>query len=603
MAYVPNATTVTEPIESRSVESAALEFRTLKEKVVDLAAQVATEDAKDLRVPESTVNPIPAVSGRAGKVLGFDASGQPIAVAIAGTDDPSLRADLAASSGASLVGYTPAGIGAVATTVQGKLRETVSVFDFMTSAQIADVQAGTASLDVTAAVQSAINAVGSNGWFGETLLFPDGHYKITAAITIDKNITLSGYGARISSSGARCFDLGSAAYLTDLNAGYYYVQIRGLHITHTGANEVIRNQGIRKVIVEDVRTTGGSHAFYSEGCYGGGAINGCRFQNATSHGVNLVQRNNLFVVRDTAVLASAGYGIALTTVTAENKGIKLQNVDLEGNAGAIYIAGNASNIDIDGCWFENNTVFNITVNNAAGTSNKYGITIHNCQITGAGDDVLIGTDTAGTLIEGVSVFDNEFVDSDLVVIGNGKVANFREWSNRFSATGTKTLPTSELQTTAAGVMPQFSAAPTEPYGYAATGQQGEIRYSATTGRVWIKTNSGNGAGGWMLMQGQAVGDYSYDIATLPTGSTPSVLQKRACRTNNGSATSVTSFAGGFVTQELIIYGLDGGNTTIVHGTNIRLAGGVNFTLGDNDTIHLLCVNGTKWVEVARSNNT
>jgi hypothetical protein len=39
-------------------------------------------------------------------------------------------ADLAASSGASLVGYLPAGTGAVATTVQTKLRESVSVKDF-----------------------------------------------------------------------------------------------------------------------------------------------------------------------------------------------------------------------------------------------------------------------------------------------------------------------------------------------------------------------------------------------------------------------------------------------------------------------------------------
>lgn len=51
----------------------------------------------------------------------------------------------------SLVGYTPAGTGAVATTVQSKLRESVSVFDFMTGAQIADVKAGIGSIDVTTA--------------------------------------------------------------------------------------------------------------------------------------------------------------------------------------------------------------------------------------------------------------------------------------------------------------------------------------------------------------------------------------------------------------------------------------------------------------------
>ncbi|HQT51121.1 MAG TPA: tail fiber domain-containing protein, partial [Acidovorax defluvii] len=44
--------------------------------------------------------------------------------------DAHLRADLAASSGASLVGFQQAGTGTVTTTVQAKLRETVSVKDF-----------------------------------------------------------------------------------------------------------------------------------------------------------------------------------------------------------------------------------------------------------------------------------------------------------------------------------------------------------------------------------------------------------------------------------------------------------------------------------------
>src|SRR3990170_7569693 len=49
----------------------------------------------------------------------------------------SLRADLAASSRASLVGYMPAGTGAVATDVQAVLRETVSINRFKNAAAIA----------------------------------------------------------------------------------------------------------------------------------------------------------------------------------------------------------------------------------------------------------------------------------------------------------------------------------------------------------------------------------------------------------------------------------------------------------------------------------
>lgn len=457
--------------------------------------------------------------------------------------------------------------------------------------------------DSTSAIQAAIDAISSEDWFGQVLEVPTGTYKITAALTLpSNNIVISGYGAEFVSTGARCFDIGDAAYLTNLSAGYYYVEICGLNITHSGANEVIRNRGVRKVLLKEVKTTGGSHAFYSEGCFAGGMIDNCRFISATSHGINLAQRNNIFVVKNTSVLSSGGYGVQINTSTAENKGIKLHNVDLEGNVGAIFIAGNSGNIDIDGCWFESNTLFNIKIDNTAGTSNKYAITISNCQITGSGIDVLIGTSAVGTTLDGISVFNNEFANSALTVISGDKVNNFREWANRLSGTATKTLPTSGLLTTSSGVLPLFETAPSEPFGYTATGHQGEIRYSATTGRTWIKVNSGDSAGGWMLTQSQYVYNYSSSIIDLPTGATPSVAFRKSCTTNNSGATSVTSFADGFASQELIIVGNDGGNTTIVHGTNIRLAGGANFTLGNNDTIHLVCTTGTKWVEVSRSDN-
>lgn len=96
---------------------------------------------------------------------------------------------------ASHVEYDPVGTGAVATTVQSKLRESVSVFDFMTPAQIADVQAGTALIDVTAEIQAAINAM--SGTYqptvltaltpGSTLFFPAGVYKITAPLVVTKS--------------------------------------------------------------------------------------------------------------------------------------------------------------------------------------------------------------------------------------------------------------------------------------------------------------------------------------------------------------------------------------------------------------------------------
>jgi hypothetical protein len=53
--------------------------------------------------------------------------------------------------------FTPAGAGAVTRTVQEKLRDVVSVFDFMSSSEVADALSGTNALDCTAALQAAIN--------------------------------------------------------------------------------------------------------------------------------------------------------------------------------------------------------------------------------------------------------------------------------------------------------------------------------------------------------------------------------------------------------------------------------------------------------------
>ena len=486
--------------------------------------------------------------------------------------------------------FLPAGAGADPRTVQSKLRDTISVLDFGADP--------TGAVDSAAAFQEAINAIYSPaeniGW-GGTLLIPPGTYRIDSVLTIDKHINIEGYGARLNSSGVRCFDLGNVTYLTNLALGYYRVRIAGLYINHAGAGEVIRNQGIRRIVLERVQTIGGLHSLYTEGAYDCPVILNCRFQNSTSHGVNIAQRNNLFTMQSTAVLGSGGYGIHMNTAGAELKGVKLWNVDTEGCAGGIFIGGNTGNVLMDGCWFENNTVFNIRVDNTAGTANKYGISIYNCQITGAGVDVLIGNDAVGgTLIVGVEVSACEFSDSDLVVIGGDKVTEFVEFANRRSGTSTFTIPSAPLAGPLGAAAVRYGTAPTEPFGFAASGVQGDIRYGS--GRVWVRN-----ASGWLMLQGAAVDAYTATMQSLPTGATPSVANLRWAGTNNGGATTITDFTNGYVGQELILWGADGGNTTIGHGTNIRLAGGANFTLGTDDTIHLMRTN-TKWVEVARSNN-
>jgi len=91
--------------------------------------------------------------------------------------------------------YTP--LGGVATTVAAKLALTISVFDYMTAAQQANVALYIGSIDVTAAVQAAINAVAAAG--GGFCDCPAGSYKIgtggAGLLISTNNVKLRGAGA------------------------------------------------------------------------------------------------------------------------------------------------------------------------------------------------------------------------------------------------------------------------------------------------------------------------------------------------------------------------------------------------------------------------
>ena len=126
---------------------------------------------KDVEPPTTGVDmTIPLKSQRLGKYLAFNSvTGAPEVVAGTG----------GSVTDASLVNYTPAGTGAVVTTVQNKLRESVSVKDFGA--------VGDGTTDDTAAIQAAINYVVKG-----TIIFPDstGSYKTTAVFSSDTNITM-----------------------------------------------------------------------------------------------------------------------------------------------------------------------------------------------------------------------------------------------------------------------------------------------------------------------------------------------------------------------------------------------------------------------------
>jgi hypothetical protein len=150
------------------------------------------------------------------------------------TLDAALRSDLASESdaakGSSLVGYLPAGTGAVGMTQQEKNRETVSVFDFFTDAQRADVIARTLSVDVTSAFIAAITHVTGGG----KVFCPAGSYLLSNLVIVGASyVTLEGEG-----EGATILDFTNVAsgdalhFGWDLNdGGCQNISVRNLTIT------------------------------------------------------------------------------------------------------------------------------------------------------------------------------------------------------------------------------------------------------------------------------------------------------------------------------------------------------------------------------------
>ena len=152
---------------------------------------------------------------------------------------------LTASSGSSLVGYLPAGTGAVATTVQAKLRENVSVLDFYANGVSGAPVDPTGVIDSTLGIQAAITAA-------RNVHIPVGTYKISSTITIPSNTCVWGDGIGIT-----ILSMNAATTAITLTTSAGYISIRDIQITRTGAGQSLTSGvcGIDGQTVHDIELT------------------------------------------------------------------------------------------------------------------------------------------------------------------------------------------------------------------------------------------------------------------------------------------------------------------------------------------------------------
>lgn len=138
--------------------------------------------------------------------------------------DAQLSSDLSnaddVTRGDALVAVKSPLAGATARTQHDKNQDFVSIFDFMTSDQIADVRAKTNLIDVSSALTAAVAAA-------DLIYFPPGSYRLNSEVTIDRSITLIGSaGNEYGSEGVTIYVAHNNAALAGLKVGYSNNNIR-----------------------------------------------------------------------------------------------------------------------------------------------------------------------------------------------------------------------------------------------------------------------------------------------------------------------------------------------------------------------------------------
>lgn len=185
-------------LDGSPLDNGRVYFGTTGANPVTSPATVYWDDAltQPVAQPAQTMNGVihrsgtPAVvysSGSVSMLVQNSAGAQILYAASVVAIDGTLRADLAntatANLGSKLIGWLRSAASAVATTLKDWLGwQEVNVFEFMTAAQIADVQGYTYAIDVSTPILNAINAARTLG--GYRVRFPAGGYLASIDYTV-----------------------------------------------------------------------------------------------------------------------------------------------------------------------------------------------------------------------------------------------------------------------------------------------------------------------------------------------------------------------------------------------------------------------------------
>jgi len=442
---------------------------------------------------------------------------------------------------ASQVDYTQGDTGSQVRTVESKLQDTVSVFDFMTTAQIAAVKAGTFLVDVTAPILAAIASP------AQEIYFPQGGYLVdntvagTPAILIGSvtaGKTLRGAGRQATvirnvGDGAAIASIGNAI-IPNTSITIADMSIEGQPGTGPGVLLSYTSQAVLERLdlsahgTDGIKVQLGAHISIidcwsrvntSDGLLIGDSaffvdVRGCTFESNSRHGVTISQDGGAASPRWATFTGSAFRTNAVRNVNVEavrdirlfgcssevvGSGATLRHVSVDGGGGL------ASSVILDGCSI-------VGINGAATTVGVYAAACEDLTVsqsvidcTGSTAYNLLGTASRTRLVQ------------NAIIVGT-------ETDNGTGTVKTTTSTTEYVQTTATSIMRLAFRAITNAFRFRTLVAGGTFPIFEMQGwRIWLDNTTANlrvkSTDPASQSDGLSVGPGldSYTVATLPVG--------------------------------------------------------------------------------------
>ncbi|MHB8674549.1 MAG: hypothetical protein ACYDAK_12855 [Candidatus Limnocylindrales bacterium] len=282
------------------------------------------------------------------------------------TEPSTTPATLAAPSGASLVGWIYAAVGAVAATIQNWIGWwPFNVYGFMTVAQIAAVQADnysdpTMSGQVTASIQDAMDAVYTNK--GGSIFIPRGVYRINANLVqkIDAvtsawfrilgdgmtttNIYGGDAGAGLVGYGIQIFGAAPPSYAS----AFVNVVLEGFSVTcNSLLNSGLDLSSVQRFALRNVQVGGYNYGLRIRNvCLNGVVEDSCYFE-ANNVGIKASDSN---VIRVGACSLKQNHKAGFSITGCNN--FSFDSIDLESNPVGGYIFDGCSVIEAENLYYE-----------------------------------------------------------------------------------------------------------------------------------------------------------------------------------------------------------------------------------------------------------